>query len=110
MDISSNDIMGYIFNNGQRKKINLQPFALLQILIFVGLLFLIPFYFYELYNNKYLYISVPVILTISYVVLFAGIGAYVLWIGAIQLIGRVCQSIFALNACFQFLDGNIFIR
>ena len=94
MDISSNDIMGYIFNNGQRKKINLQPFALLQILIFVGLLFLIPFYFYELYNNKYLYISVPVILTISYVVLFAGIGAYVLWIGAIQLIGPSRSGVF----------------
>ena len=78
----------------KEKKINLQPFALLQILIFVGLLFLIPFYFYELYNNKYLYISVPVILTISYVVLFAGIGAYVLWIGAIQLIGPSRSGVF----------------
>ncbi|RZO90357.1 MAG: EamA family transporter, partial [alpha proteobacterium HIMB114] len=34
----------------KEKKINLEPFALLETLIFIGLIFLIPFYFYELYN------------------------------------------------------------
>ena len=70
----------------KEKNINLSPFALLETLIFIGLLFLIPFYLYELYSAKYLNINVPVILTIGYVVLFAGIGAYIFWIGAIQLI------------------------
>ena len=78
----------------KEKKINLQPFVLLQTLIFIGLLFLVPFYFYEVYSDKYLYLSIPVILTIGYVVLFAGIGAYVLWIGAIQLIGPSRSGVF----------------
>ena len=78
----------------KEKKINLSPFALLETLIFIGLLFLIPFYLYELYNAKYLNINVPVILTIGYVVLFAGIGAYIFWIGAIQLIGPSRSGIF----------------
>ena len=79
----------------KEKKINLSPFALLlETLIFIGLLFLIPFYLYELYSAKYLNINVPVILTIGYVVLFAGIGAYIFWIGAIQLIGPSRSGIF----------------
>ena len=63
-------------------------------LIFIGLLFLIPFYLYEIYSEKYLLINIPVILTIGYVVLFAGIGAYIFWIGAIQLIGPSRSGIF----------------
>ena len=78
----------------KEKKINLSPFALLETLIFIGLLFLIPFYLYELYSAKYLNINIPVILTIGYVVLFAGIGAYIFWIGAIQLIGPSRSGIF----------------
>ena len=78
----------------KEKKINLEPFALLETLIFIGLIFLIPFYFYELYNGQYLQINIPVILTIGYVVLFAGIGAYIFWIGAIQLIGPSRSGIF----------------
>ena len=77
----------------KEKKINLSPFALLETLIFIGLLFLIPFYLFELYSAKYLNINIPVILTIGYVVLFAGIGAY-FWIGAIQLIGPSRSGVF----------------
>ena len=78
----------------KEKKINLSPFALLETLIFLGLIFLVPFYVYELYNAKYLNINLPVILTIGYVVLFAGIGAYIFWIGAIQLIGPSRSGVF----------------
>jgi len=78
----------------KEKKINLEPFALLEILILIGLIFLTPFYFYELYTSQYLQINIPVILTIGYVVLFAGIGAYIFWIGAIQLIGPSRSGVF----------------
>ena len=78
----------------KEKKINLSPFALLETLIFIGLLFLIPFYLYEIYNEKYLLINISLVLTIGYVVLFAGIGAYIFWIGAIQLIGPSRSGIF----------------
>ena len=78
----------------KEKKINLPPFALLEILIFIGLIFLIPFYLFELSNAQYLNINIPVILTIGYVVFFAGIGAYIFWIGAIQIIGPSRSGVF----------------
>lgn len=78
----------------KEKKINLEPLVLLQTLIFIGLIFLIPFYLFEIYNEQYLIINIPVILTIGYVVLFAGIGAYIFWIGAIQLVGPSRAGIF----------------
>ena len=95
MDFGRNDFLGNLFNYGQRKK------KLIWSLCFFGNLnfywinfFLIPFYFYELYTGQYLQINIPVILTIGYVVLFAGIGAYIFWISAIQLIGPSRSGIF----------------
>ena len=78
----------------KEKKINLDPLALLQTLIFIGLIFLIPFYLYELYNAQYLKLNIPVLLTVGYVVIFAGIGAYIFWIGAIKIIGPSRSGVF----------------
>jgi len=78
----------------KEKKINLAPLALLETLIIIGLVFLTPFYFFELYSSQYLQLNLPVMLTIGYVVLFAGIGAYIFWIGAIQIIGPSRSGVF----------------
>ena len=78
----------------KEKKINLDPLALLQTLIFIGLIFLIPFYLYELHNVQYLKLNIPVLLTVGYVVIFAGIGAYIFWIGAIKIIGPSRSGVF----------------
>ena len=78
----------------KEKKINLDPLALLQTLIFIGLIFLIPFYLYELHNAQYLKLNIPVLLTVGYVVIFAGIGAYIFWIGAIKIIGPSQSGVF----------------
>ncbi len=78
----------------KEKKINLDPIALLQTLIFIGLIFLIPFYLYELHNAQYLKLNIPVLLTVGYVVIFAGIGAYIFWIGAIKIIGPSRSGVF----------------
>ena len=78
----------------KEKKINLEPFILLQTLILIGLVFLVPFYIYEILTLKYLAINIPVMLTVGYVVLFAGIGAYIFWIGAIKIIGPSRSGIF----------------
>ena len=78
----------------KEKKINLDPLALLQTLIFIGLIFLIPFYLYELHNAQFLKLNIPVLLTVSYVVIFAGIGAYIFWIGAIKIIGPSRSGVF----------------
>ncbi|MDC1148801.1 DMT family transporter [Pelagibacteraceae bacterium] len=78
----------------KEKKINLDPLALLQTLIFIGLIFLIPFYLYELHNSQFLKLNIPVLLTVGYVVIFAGIGAYIFWIGAIKIIGPSRSGVF----------------
>ena len=78
----------------KEKKINLDPLALLQTLIFIGLIFLIPFYLYELLNAQFLKLNIPVLLTVGYVVIFAGIGAYIFWIGAIKIIGPSRSGVF----------------
>ena len=78
----------------KEKKINLDPLVLLQTLIFIGLIFLIPFYLYELHNAQYLKLNIPVLLTVGYVVIFAGIGAYIFWIGAIKIIGPSRSGVF----------------
>lgn len=78
----------------KEKKINLEPFILLQTLILIGLVFLVPFYIYEILTFQYLTINIPVMLTVGYVVLFAGIGAYIFWIGAIKIIGPSRSGIF----------------
>ena len=78
----------------KEKKINLKPFVLLQTLITIGVIFLAPMYFFEIMNGQYLTMNIPVILTIGYVVLFAGIGAYIFWNGAVLLIGPNRAGIF----------------
>jgi len=78
----------------KEKKINLKPFVLLQTLITIGVIFLAPMYFFEIMNGQYLTMNIPVILTIGYVVLFAGIGAYIFWNGAVLLIGPNRAGVF----------------
>ena len=61
----------------KEKKINVPPFALLETLIFIGLIFLIPFYLLELSNAQYLNINIPVILTLG-TLYFCRYGTYIL--------------------------------
>ena len=60
---------------------------MLQTLITLGVIFLLPIYLLEVASGKYLPINLPVVLTLTYVVLFAGIGAYILWNKAVMIIG-----------------------
>ncbi|MEK9959580.1 MAG: DMT family transporter, partial [Pelagibacteraceae bacterium] len=98
----------------KEKKINLDPLVFLEITIFFGLIFLIPMYYYEVNQGKHLVLNIPVLLTVAYVVLFAGLGAYFFWIGAIKLIGPSRSGVFLhLMPVFSslmavFLLGEIF--
>ena len=78
----------------KEKKINLKPFVLLQTLITFGVIMLIPFYFLEISSGKYIPLNIPVFLTIAYVVLFAGIGAYIFWNKAVMTIGPNRSGVF----------------
>ena len=78
----------------KEKKINLDPLVLLEVIIFLGVIMLLPFFFFELYIGKHLILNVPVVLTVGFVVLFPGIGAYIFWIKAIKLIGPSRAGVF----------------
>ena len=78
----------------KKKKLPFSQFSLIQLMATVGLIFLIPQYYYEhsagleLNPNKAFYII------LSYVVLFPAIAAYYCWQKAIQLIGPNRSSMF----------------
>ena len=77
-----------------KKKVKLEPFIFLQTIIIIGLLFLLPMYIAEVLVGKKITINFPVIMTIGYVVFFAGIGAYTFWNAAIKLIGPSRSGVF----------------
>jgi len=78
----------------KEKKVNLDPLVLLEVIIFLGVLMLLPFYFFEVSSGKHLVLNIPVALTIGFVVLFPGIGAYIFWIRAIKLVGPSKAGVF----------------
>ena len=77
-----------------KKKVKLEPFIFLQTIIIIGLLFLLPMYIAEVLVGKKITLNFPVIMTIGYVVFFAGIGAYTFWNAAIKLIGPSRSGVF----------------
>ena len=77
-----------------KKKVNLEPFIFLQTIIIIGLLFLFPMYIAEVLVGKKITFNIPVLMTIGYVVFFAGIGAYTFWNAAIKLIGPSRSGVF----------------
>ena len=77
-----------------KKKVNLEPFIFLQTIIIIGLLFLLPMYIAEVLVGKKITFNIPVLMTIGYVVFFAGIGAYTFWNAAIKLIGPSRSGVF----------------
>lgn len=77
-----------------KKKVKLEPFIFLQTIIIIGLLFLFPMYLAEFLIGKKINFNFPVLMTIGYVVFFAGIGAYTFWNAAIKLIGPSRSGVF----------------
>ena len=77
-----------------KKKVKLEPFIFLQTIIIIGFLFLFPMYLAEFLVGKKINFNFPVLMTIGYVVFFAGIGAYTFWNAAIKLIGPSRSGVF----------------
>ena len=76
------------------KKYEISQFALLQVVIITGLIFLLPIYFIEMYLGHLIVLGKPFILTLTYVVLFPGLAAFFFWIKGISLIGANRAGIF----------------
>ena len=78
-----------------RKKTHpISQLALLEIIIICGFIFLVPIYFIEMSFGNKIVLGLPFILTLSYVVLFPGIFAFLFWIKGIDIIGANRSGVF----------------
>ena len=78
----------------KKNKFQLSQFSLIQIMVTVGLIFLVPQFFYEKSIGLDMKINKASILILFYVVIFPAIAAYYCWQKAIELIGPNRSSMF----------------
>ena len=78
----------------RKKTYEISQIALLEIIIICGLVFLIPIYFIEISSGNLIILGKPFILTLTYVVLFPGILAFLFWIKGIAIIGANRAGVF----------------
>ena len=78
----------------KKKKFELSQFSLIQIMVTVGLIFLIPQFLYEQSIGLDIKINKAFIFILVYVVIFPAIAAYYCWQKAIELIGPNRSSMF----------------
>ena len=78
------------------KKIQLpfSQFSLIQVISTIGLIFLLPQFFYEKSQGSELVLNLPTLFILSYVVFFAAIGAYYCWQKAVSIIGPSKSTMF----------------
>ncbi len=78
----------------KKKKFELSQFSFIQLMVTVGLIFLVPQYFYERSIGLEIPINKFSIAILLYVVIFPAIAAYYCWQKAIELIGPNRSAIF----------------
>ena len=78
----------------KKKKFDLTQFTFIQLMVTVGIIFLIPQFFYEQSIGLELRINKPFIIILFYVVIFPAIAAYYCWQEAIELIGPNRSAMF----------------
>jgi drug/metabolite transporter (DMT)-like permease len=75
-------------------KIALKALTFISIIVSIGLIFLIPQFLFEYKNHQIIQLNFPVILITSYVVFFAGLGAYIFWNKGVSIVGPNKAGIF----------------
>jgi drug/metabolite transporter (DMT)-like permease len=75
-------------------KTGLKYLSFISVIVSVGLIFLFPQFLFEFYNHQVIRFNIPVFLITTYVVLFAGLGAYILWNKAVVIVGPNKAGIF----------------
>ena len=78
----------------KKTKQEISQIALLQVVAFCGLIFLIPFYLGEIILGYKIKLGTPFYLTLTYVVFFPGLFAFFFWIKGISIIGANRAGIF----------------
>jgi drug/metabolite transporter (DMT)-like permease len=75
-------------------KTGLNYLTFISVIVTLGLIFLLPQFLFEFNNEKLIKFNFAFILIISYVVLFAGLGAYIFWNKAVLIVGPSRAGIF----------------
>jgi drug/metabolite transporter (DMT)-like permease len=75
-------------------KTGLKYLSFMSVIVSIGLIFLFPQFLFEFYNHQLIKFNIPVFLITSYVVLFAGLGSYILWNKAVVIVGPNKAGIF----------------
>ena len=78
----------------KKYKFKFSQFSLIQLMVSVGLLFLIPQYFYEQFIGLEVNFNKAFFLILFYVVIFPAIAAYYCWQKGIEIIGPNRASMF----------------
>ena len=94
------------------KKIDstLSQLATLEVMIFIGLIFICPFYIIESFHNSYLPKDLNEILMISYVAIFASITSFFAWNKGVSIVGANKASLFLhLIPVFSSIWAIIFL-
>ena len=75
-------------------KTGLNYLTFISVIVTLGLIFLFPQFLFEFNNQELIKFNFTFILIISYVVLFAGLGAYIFWNKAVLIVGPSRAGIF----------------
>ena len=78
----------------KKKTYKISQITLLQVVIIVGLIFLIPVYIIEMNFGNSIKLGKPFFLTLIYVVLFPGLASFFFWIKGISIIGANRAGVF----------------
>ena len=75
-------------------KTGLKYLSFMSVIVSIGLFFLFPQFLFELNNHQIIKFNSIFFLITSYVVLFAGLGSYILWNKAVMIVGPNKAGIF----------------
>ena len=75
-------------------KTGLNYLTFISVIVTLGLIFLFPQFLFEFNNQELIKLNFAFFLIISYVVLFAGLGAYIFWNKAVLIVGPSRAGIF----------------
>ena len=75
-------------------KTGLEYLSFISVIVSIGLIFLLPQFLFEFNNHQIIRFNIPVFLITGYVVLFAGLGSYILWNKAVVIVGPNKAGIF----------------
>ena len=78
----------------KKKTYEISQITLLEVVIIIGLLFLVPIYILEIELGNPLIVNKPFVLTLTYVVLFPGLASFFFWIKGISIIGANRAGVF----------------